>query len=110
MLDDRANRFLKFLRQVPRGLQVNDVVIGKLFALYLARVGDSRARGVGIHCCFLVRIFAIAQIGNLAERKTKLVRKPFRRFQGETSISADAFERRSNGRIVGRSCGKGLLR
>src|SRR5947207_3629003 len=66
VLDDRANRFLEFLRQVPRGLQVNDVVIGKLFALYLARVGYSGARGVGIHCCFLVRIFAVTQVGDLA--------------------------------------------
>ncbi len=38
VFDNGADRLIKFLRKIPRGLQVNNVVIGKLFALYLARV------------------------------------------------------------------------
>ncbi len=38
VFDNGADRLIKFLRQIPSGLQVNNVVIGKLFALYLARI------------------------------------------------------------------------
>ena len=53
MLDDGAkgivhlgiidSGIIEFLRQVPRGLQVDDVVIRKFFSLKLARIRDTHA-------------------------------------------------------------------
>ena len=43
VLDDGASRFIEVLRQVPRRLQVHNVVEGELFALKLLAVGNARA-------------------------------------------------------------------
>src|SRR5579871_3632551 len=61
MFDDGADGlveswFVEFLGEIPRGLQVDDVVVRKFFALELAGVGDSDAGAVGVHGGFLVRI------------------------------------------------------
>src|SRR5437016_8893340 len=69
MLDNRADRLIKFLSQIPRCLQVDNVVIGKFFTLPLACIGNTRARSIRIHSSFLVRVLAIAQVHDFVEGK-----------------------------------------
>jgi len=68
VLDDGADGFFVFLRQIPRGLQVNDVVVGKLLALDLTAVGDSCSRAIAVHGSGLVGILSVAQIYRFLER------------------------------------------
>src|SRR5205823_13876947 len=77
VLDDSAEGLVhgKFLREVPRSLQVNDVVIGKLFALKLTRIGYSRFRAIAVHGSALMWILAVAQVGDFAECKAQCRRK-----------------------------------
>ena len=65
----------EFLGEVPRGLQVDDVVVGKFLALELAGVGDAYAGAVGVHGGFLVRIFAVAQVESFVESEAQGLRK-----------------------------------
>ena len=67
MLDDGADGFVKFLGEIPCGLQIDDVVVGEFFALELSGVGDADSRAVGIHGGFLVRIFTVAQVESFVE-------------------------------------------
>ena len=67
VLDDGADGLIEFLREIPGGLQIDDVVVGKLLALQLAGVGDAGAGAVGVHCGLLVRVFAVAQVESLVE-------------------------------------------
>ncbi len=71
VLDDGADRLLEFLCEVPRGLQVHDVVVGKFLALDLAAVRHARAGAIGIHGCFLMGILAVAQVHDLVKRQTQ---------------------------------------
>ena len=67
VLDDRADRLLKLLRQVPRRLQIDDVVVAEFLALKLLAVGDALPRAVGIQRRLLMRVFAVAQIEAFCE-------------------------------------------
>ena len=48
MFDNRDHGFIKFLGEVPCSLEVDDVVVGKLFSLELSSIGDTFAGAVGI--------------------------------------------------------------
>ena len=77
MLDNGADRLVELLRQIPRGLQVDNVVVGKLFALQLARIGNALpARGVGVHRGLLVRILSVAQVHHFLKDKRRFCGKP----------------------------------
>ncbi len=65
----------KLLGEVPGGLQVDDVVVGKFLALELAGIGNAFARAVGIHGGLLVRVFAVAQVEGFVERETEIGRE-----------------------------------
>ena len=71
VLDDGADWLRKFLREIPGGLQIDDVVVGKFLALELAGVGDALAGAVGVHGGFLVRVFAVAQVESFVEGEAK---------------------------------------
>ena len=43
MLDNRANRFGEFLREIPGGLNIHNIVVGKFLPLQLASIGHARA-------------------------------------------------------------------
>ncbi len=59
---------LKLLHQLPGGIQIDQVVVAKLFALKLLRGGDAGAGAVPIERRPLVRVFPVAQVGGLASR------------------------------------------
>ena len=92
MFDDGAHRFLEFLGEIPGGLQIDDVVIRKLFALHLMRIGHACAGTVRVHRRFLVRVLAVAQVQDFLEREADRLRKrcPLRlRFE---AVRADALQ------------------
>ena len=67
VFDDGAGRFVEFLRQVPGALQVDDIVVGKFFALNLLGIGHAETRTIGVHRRLLVRVLAVAQVAGLLE-------------------------------------------
>ena len=69
MLDDRHGGLLKLLDQLPGGVQIDQVVVAKFFALKLLRPRDPGARAVSIERRALVRVFAVAQVGRLGVGK-----------------------------------------
>ena len=80
VLDDGADGGLvriEFLGEIPGGLQVDDVVVGKFFALKLAGVGHACAGAVGIHGRLLVRVFAVAQVEGFLEGQAQGLREGF---------------------------------
>ena len=91
VLDNRADCFGEFLREIPGCLQVNNVVVGKLFALQLTPIRYAGARAIGIHGGFLVRIFSVAQIQILVEREPQRLRESLLRVQFETPVRAYLF-------------------
>ena len=62
MLDDGDGGLLEFLHQRPGGVEIDEIVVGKLLALKLFRAGEARHRltGRNIERCGLMRIFAVA--------------------------------------------------
>ena len=104
MLDNRAYGFIEFLGQIPCGLQVHDIVVRKLFALNLCSVRHAAAGAVAVHCSPLVRILAIAQVHDLAEREAQILGEARLGMQVETTVGTDTLERGRNCRIV---CGGG---
>jgi hypothetical protein len=71
----RIQARIEFLRKVPGGLQVDDVVVGKFFALKLAGVCHAQAGAIGIHGGLLVRVFTVAQVESFLERQAESLRK-----------------------------------
>jgi len=72
VLDDGADRFvefrfIKFLGEIPGGLQVDDVIEGKFFSLNLAGIGHADGGAVRIHGGLLMRIFTVAQVEGFLE-------------------------------------------
>ncbi len=104
---------VELLRQVPRGLQVDDVVVAEFLALKLLAVGHALARAVAVQRGFLVRVLAVAQIESLVEGEPQRLGKSCAR--GEVELIAflpgggDALQRRRNRRIVGRRGSERLL-
>src|SRR5260370_41471347 len=103
VLNDGADGLVEFLCEIPRGLQIDDVVVGKLFALKLAGIRHSRSRTVGVHRRFLVRVLAVAEIESLLKRKAQRVGENSSLLQLKISRSADAdaFESGSNRGVIG---------
>ncbi len=91
MLDDGDDRLLEFLRQIPGGLEVDDVVVGEFLALQLAGVGHADAGAVGVHGGFLVRVLSVAEVEGFLERGSQSLRE--RSGAGLRSVGADAFQR-----------------
>ena len=75
VLDDRDDGLVEFLGEIPRGLQVDDVVVGKFLALELVGIGHADAGAVGVHGGFLVRIFAVAQVESFVEGEAQGLRE-----------------------------------
>ena len=71
VLDDGAHRLLEFLRQLPGGFQVDDVVVRKLLALKLFPTGHAASRAIGVHRSFLVGILAITQVSDFIESQSQ---------------------------------------
>ena len=65
VLDDRHGGLLKLLDQLPGGVQIDQVVVAKFFALKLLCPGDAGARAVRIERRALVGILSITQVGRL---------------------------------------------
>ena len=61
VLDDDDGRLVKFLREFPAGVEVDEVVEAELFALKLRCTGDAEAGTVGVERGTLVGVFAIAR-------------------------------------------------
>ena len=108
VFDNGAHRLVKLLRQIPGGLQIDNIVIGKLFPLHLTRIRHARARAVRIHRRFLVRILSIAQVHHFLKRQPQILRKTFRRMQFE--VAAHPLQRRGDGGIIGCGGRERLLR
>ena len=65
VFDDYRHRLLKLARQSPGGVQVEQVVVGKLLALELPGTGNPPAAlSVTVERRPLVGIFSVAQVGN----------------------------------------------
>src|SRR5207244_8974657 len=110
MLDNRADRLIKFLRHIPSGLQVDNVVIGEFLTLPLACIGNTRARSIRIHGSFLVRVLAIAQVHDFVEGKPQRFGESFLgSVQLKSSVRAHTLKRGSDSGIVRRRGGKSLL-
>ncbi len=63
MLHDRTGRLLKIPDDLPRRVQIQDIVEGKLFAVkFFGFYNSGCHRGLLIQSPFLVRIFTVAQI------------------------------------------------
>jgi hypothetical protein len=60
VLDDDDGRFPKLLRQLPAGIQVDEVIETQLLALQLRCAGNAPAGAVGVERGALVRILAVA--------------------------------------------------
>ena len=58
---------MELLRQLPAGVQIDEVVEAEFLALELGGAGDAQARAVGVKRGALVGIFAVAQ--RLGERE-----------------------------------------
>ena len=75
MLDDGAHRFVKLLRQVPRRLQIHNVVVAEFLALKLLAIRDALAGAVGVQRGLLMRILTVTQIEGFVERKAQSLGK-----------------------------------
>jgi hypothetical protein len=61
VLDDDDGGLVELLRQLPAGVQIDEVVEAEFLALQLASAGDAQAGAVGIERGALVGVFAVAQ-------------------------------------------------
>ena len=68
-----AGSHLELLRQLPAGVEIDEVVEAQFLALELCCAGNAQAGAVGIECGALVRIFAVAQ--RLGQRKVDAQRR-----------------------------------
>ncbi len=62
VLDDGNRRLIKLLHQLPGGIQIDQVVVAKFFALELLGAGHPGARAVSIERRILVRVFSVAKV------------------------------------------------
>jgi hypothetical protein len=61
VLDDDDRGLVELLRQLPAGVQIDEVVEAEFLALELPCAGDAQAGAVGVERGALVGIFAVAQ-------------------------------------------------
>src|SRR6185503_2988210 len=64
VLDDGDRRLGELLRQVPAGVQINQVVVAQLLPLKLLRSCDSGGAAIAVERGSLVRVLAVTQRGN----------------------------------------------
>jgi hypothetical protein len=51
---------IELARELPAGVEIDQVVVAQLFSLQLARAGNAGARAVNIERRLLVRVLAVA--------------------------------------------------
>ena len=112
VLDDDHRRLVELLRQLPAGVQIDEVVEAQFLALQLRGAGDAQAGAVGIERGALVGIFAVAQ--RLRQRQVDAQRRgQARRIRRGGRIGrgrvGNLVQRVGDGRVVGRGERKGLL-
>ena len=61
VLDDDDGRLVEFLRELPAGVEIDEVVEAELLALKLSCAGDAQAGAVGVERGALVGVFAVAE-------------------------------------------------
>ena len=61
VLDDDDGGFVKLLRQLPAGVEIDEVVEAEFLALELGCAGDAEAGAVGVERGALVGVFAVAE-------------------------------------------------
>ena len=66
MLDDDDRGLVELLRQLPAGVEIDEVVEAEFLALELGCAGDAEAGAVGVEGGALVGVFAVAE--RLGER------------------------------------------
>ena len=66
---------VKFLHQVPAGVEIDEVVVAEFLAVELRCAGNAAAAAIGVERGALVGIFAVAQVHRQRIRNAKRVRK-----------------------------------
>ena len=61
VLDDDDGRLVKFLRELPARVQIDEIVEAEFLALKLSCTGDAQAGAVGVERGALMGVFAITQ-------------------------------------------------
>ena len=104
MLYDRHAGLAKFGDEIPRGIQIHQIVVGKLFALKLFRARESRCRtpSRNVQRRLLVRIFSIAHRLPPLESNVDPLRKLFQRADGHFAIRRQPLEFRCDFPVVPR--------
>ena len=110
--DDRC-WLVKLLRQLPAGVQIDEVVEAEFLALELASPGDSLPRSVGVKRGALMGIFSIAQ--GLRQRHVdtqggRQARSIQLRGRIRDWCFSNPIQRIGDGGVVGRGRGEGLPR
>ncbi len=109
---------VEFLRELPAGVEVDEVVVAELLALELLGAGDAGAGSVGVEGGALVGVFAVAQRhgerigdaegGGEARRQLREFREDWNRLLRGLG-PGDLFERVGDGRVIGSGEREGLL-
>ncbi len=114
VLDDGADNLVELLRQVPRRLQIDDIVVAELFALELLAIRYSLTRAVGIERGLLMRILAVAQIEGFSEAEPQSVGETVsateRKLPAVLFRRTNFLQRGRDRRVIRRRGGEGFLR
>src|SRR5262249_22779618 len=74
VLDDGNGGTGELAGELPRGVEIHQIVVGELLALKLFAAGDARA-ATSVEGGRLVRVFAVAQVHDLRDAQVQLVRQ-----------------------------------
>ena len=115
MFDDGYAGGVELLREIPAGIEIDEIVEAEFLALQLGGSGDAGGGAVGVEGGALVRVFSIAERGcsriGDAERGWELgfgrIGK-FHRVVGGFG-RRDLFERVGDGGVVGSGYGEGAF-
>ena len=107
VLDDDDGGLVELADQLPAGVEIDDVVVAKLFALELLGGGDALAAAVGVERGLLVRILAVAERLRQRVDDADRWRQIFLREDRRAGGGFNAFERGRDACVVGSGDGEG---